>query len=175
MPQATFPRRCWSCCPCQGGGFDPESFGWWMQPSKSQGAGTAWGFPMRPGETVEFRILRGGSRVKNILDFRKADFGLFQRRRMCLEESHGTRPWREKRPRKLPDIKGSPPPIPIAIHPNEQGVMQKCQEACTGEQGAPGKTQAQKRSTQKVKAGRNIEVLSKHAGMRLGKPKPSWN
>ena len=96
---------------------------------------------------VEFGILRGGSRAKSritTLDFRKADFGLFQRRRICLEESHGNRPWREKGPRKLPDIKGSPPPIPIAVHPNEQGVMQKCQEACTGEQGAPGKTQAQK-------------------------------
>jgi len=45
----------------------------------------------RPGETVEFRILRRDSRVKNILDFRRADFGLFQRS-ICLEEPHGSRP-----------------------------------------------------------------------------------
>ncbi|PKU31591.1 hypothetical protein llap_18106 [Limosa lapponica baueri] len=68
---------------------------------------------------------------------------------ICLKESDGIRPWL---PRKLVDTEGSPSPSSRAVHPNEQEVKQKRQEACVDEQGVPGQTQAQKGSMQKVEA-----------------------
>jgi len=53
-------------------------------------------------EMVEFRILRGASRVKikiTMLDFRRADSGALTSQ-ICLIESYGIRPWREEAPRK---------------------------------------------------------------------------
>jgi len=38
------------------------------------------------------------------------------------------------------------------MHPSKEEVRQKCQEACMGEQGAPGQTQTQKGSLQRVEA-----------------------
>jgi len=38
------------------------------------------------------------------------------------------------------------------MHPGKEVVRQNRQEACMGEQGAPGQTQTQKGSLQKVKA-----------------------
>jgi len=38
------------------------------------------------------------------------------------------------------------------MHPNEVVVKQKCQEACMGKQDAPGQTQAQKGSLQRLEA-----------------------
>ena len=52
---------------------------------------------------VEFRILRTGRMMKSQLttpDFRRANFGLFKDGRVCLEEAHGVRPWREEEPEK---------------------------------------------------------------------------
>lgn len=49
---------------------------------------------------IDMRVLSRESRVKNILDFRRAEFGLFQRRKDCLEKSHGIRSWREEGPKK---------------------------------------------------------------------------
>jgi len=43
--------------------------------------------------------------------------------------------------RKPVNIQGSPPPS-LAMHPNEEKVRQKCQEACMDEQRAPGQSQA---------------------------------
>jgi len=36
------------------------------------------------------------------------------------------------------------------MHPSKKEVRQKCQEVCMDEQGAPGQTQAQKGSLQRV-------------------------
>lgn len=55
--------------------------------------------------------------------------------------------------RKLLDTQGSPPPKSRNIHLKEQGVTQKYQEAYRDEKGDPGKTQTQKESIQKEKAG----------------------
>jgi len=54
--------------------------------------------------------------------------------------------------RKMVNIQGSPPPSSGAMCPNEEEVSQKCQEACIDEQGAPGQTQTQKGSHQRLKA-----------------------
>ncbi|KAJ7425829.1 hypothetical protein WISP_20375 [Willisornis vidua] len=45
--------------------------------------------------------------------------------------------------RKLADAQESSPPRSRTIHPKEQGVRQKCQEAYRDEKGDPGKTQTQ--------------------------------
>jgi len=55
-------------------------------------------------------------------------------------------------PRKLVNIQGSPPPSSGAMLPNKEEARQKHQEACMNEQGAPGQTQAQKESLQRVEA-----------------------
>lgn len=52
--------------------------------------------------------LKRDSSIKNTLDVRKADFGLFQRRRICLEESHGNRPRREEGSRINSKLKSDP-------------------------------------------------------------------
>jgi len=52
-------------------------------------------------EMVEFKILREARRAHSkltTLDFRRADFGLF---RACLVEYHGTKPRKEKGPKKV--------------------------------------------------------------------------
>jgi len=66
----------------------------------------------------------------------------------CLVESHRIRLGEKPGPRKLTDIEGSPPPSSRAVHPNEQKVGQKCPQACVDKQGAPGKTQTQKKHTE---------------------------
>jgi len=90
-----------------------------------------------------------------------------------LEKSSGIWLWRERGPRKLVDVQGSPPPSSREVHPREQKVRPKCLQACMDEQGASGKIRAQKGSMQKVEAradnvGRK-QRQSKHVGMRLGK------
>lgn len=50
--QGTFSSGWWSSCPCRGRYFNPDSFGWWMKPRKSQAAGSAWGLPLRLAEIV---------------------------------------------------------------------------------------------------------------------------
>lgn len=64
-------------------------------------------------------------------DFRTADFGLFR-------DLLGRIPWdnameREGGPRKLVNTRASPPSSSGAVHPNEQEVRQKCQDACMDE------------------------------------------
>ncbi|GAB0182044.1 mitochondrial enolase superfamily member 1 [Grus japonensis] len=104
-------------------------------------------------EIVEFRILRAVRRAHSkltALDFRRADFGLFR-------DLLGRIPWDKalegkRGSRKLVSIQGSPPPSSGAMRPNKEEVRQKCQEACIDRQGAPGQTQTQKGSLQRVES-----------------------
>lgn len=82
--------------------------------------------------------------------------------------------------RKLIDIQGSPPSDSRNIHPEEQGVTRKCQEADIDENGDPGKTQTQKESNTKLgsrnrQTGRSTEILPEYAEMQSGKPEPTWS
>ena len=102
-------------------------------------------------EIVEFKILRTARRTHSkltTLEFRRADFGL-------LRDLLGRIPWDKAlegrgTSRKLVNIQGSAPPS--SSNASQKEVRQKCQEACLDEQRAPGQTQAQKGSLQRVKA-----------------------
>ncbi|GAB0187151.1 hypothetical protein GRJ2_001180400 [Grus japonensis] len=104
-------------------------------------------------EMMEFKILRAARKVHSkltTLDFGRADFGLFR-------DVPGRVPWDRalegrRDPRKPVCIQGSPPPSSGAMYPNKEEVRQKHQEACMDEQGAPGQTQTQKGSLQRVEA-----------------------
>jgi len=107
----------------------------------------------RDNEIVEFKILRAARRVHSklaTLDFRRADSGLF---RDLLSRV----PWNKTLEgrggsRKLVNIQGSPPPSSGAMHPNKEEVRQKCQVASMDEQGAPGQSQTQEGSLQRVES-----------------------
>lgn len=83
---------------------------------------------------MEFKILRCVRRVQSklkIQNFRKADFNQFRHLlgRVLLDKAIGM-----KRPRKLVNIQGSPPPNSEVIYSNKEDVGQKYQEESMEEQ-----------------------------------------
>jgi len=67
-----------------------------------------------------------------------------------LVEYHGIKSRGKRGPRKLVSIQGSPPPNSGEMHPDQEEVKQKHQEAYMDEQGAPGQTQAEKGGLQRI-------------------------
>jgi len=63
----------------------------------------------------------------------------------------GCGPGKKRDPEELVDFQGSPPASSGMVHPHVQVIKQRQQEACMGEQAGAGKTQAQKKSTQRWK------------------------
>ncbi|PKU46242.1 pecanex-like protein hypothetical protein [Limosa lapponica baueri] len=95
-------------------------------------------------EMVEFKIHRAARRVCSklaTLDFRRADWSP---EKSDWQGSLGERTGRERGPRKLVGIQGSPPPRSGKEHPKKEEVRQNSQQACMDEQGPPGQAQDQK-------------------------------
>ena len=102
-------------------------------------------------EMVEFRILRGRRKVKSNLrmpDLRRVEFGLLQV--SAWKSPMGCGPGGKAGLRKLVNIQGSPPPSSRGVQPIKYDIRQKCLEGCVDEQVAPGQTQTQKGSIQRV-------------------------
>ena len=106
-------------------------------------------------EVVELRILCGGSRAISrtitILDFWKANFGLFK------DLLRGI-PWvRDLEggggPREIVTIQASLPLYSSSVNPHEYEIKQKRQETCMDQQGASSKTQMEEEGLQKVERG----------------------
>ncbi|PKU41308.1 glycerol kinase [Limosa lapponica baueri] len=99
-------------------------------------------------EMVEFKILRAERRVCNkltTLDFRRADFGL-------LRGLLGRVTWEkalEGRGAQASWLVFKDPNSGV-VYPKKEEIKQKSQEVCMDEQGAPGKTQKQKRGLQSL-------------------------
>ena len=105
-------------------------------------------------EMVDFKILRAVRKVYSklaTLDFRRADFGLFRDLLGGVPgdtalEGRGTQEsWLIFKDHLLQAQEQR-------MHPNKEEVRQKCQDACMDKQGAPGQTQTQKGSLQRVEA-----------------------
>ncbi|KAM6382481.1 uncharacterized protein FN964_001067 [Alca torda] len=84
-------------------------------------------------EMVELKILWAARRACSkltTLDFKRTDFGLL--RDLLGRITWGKSTGGKSGPRELVSIQGSPIPSSEAVHPKNEEVGQKCQEACVG-------------------------------------------
>ena len=65
----------------------------------------------------------------------------------------GGGPGGKRGPGKLVHIQGAPPSSSAEVHPDEEQVGLKGQEACMDERGAPGPTESKEGGLERVEAG----------------------